>query len=119
MSAPVTPMEVTLNADGSLTFTDNEAKTGPLKVTREQLVARVAFPHHLAAGNPPARTVSGCAKGTACEMSSASARARAVSLSTSTISRPIPRITNEYAAVAPTSPVPTIPTFTGILLDDR
>jgi biopolymer transport protein TolR len=41
LTAPVTPMEVTLNADGTLTFTDNEAKTAPLKVTREQLVARV------------------------------------------------------------------------------
>ena len=41
LSAPVTPMEVTLNADGTLTFTDNEAKTTPIKVTREQLVARV------------------------------------------------------------------------------
>ena len=41
LTAPVTPMEVTLNADGTLTFTDNEAKAAPVKVTREQLVARV------------------------------------------------------------------------------
>jgi biopolymer transport protein TolR len=41
LTAPVTPMEVTLNADGSLTFADNEAKTGAIKVTREQLVARI------------------------------------------------------------------------------
>src|SRR5262245_166034 len=45
-------------------------------------------------------------------MSSASATARASFLSTSTISRPTPRITRAYAAVAPTSPLPTTPTFT-------
>ena len=44
-------------------------------------------------------------------MSSASAAARASFLSTSTISRPTPRITRAYAAVAPTSPLPTTPTF--------
>src|SRR5262245_56835201 len=44
-------------------------------------------------------------------MSSASAAARASFLSTSTISRPTPRITRAYAAVAPTSPLPTMPTF--------
>jgi biopolymer transport protein TolR len=41
LTTPATPMEVTLNADGTLTFTDNEAKTAAVKVTREQLVARI------------------------------------------------------------------------------
>ena len=40
-----------------------------------------------------------------------SAAARAGSLSTRTTSRPTPRITNAYPAVAPTNPLPTIPTF--------
>src|SRR5688572_7714801 len=44
-------------------------------------------------------------------MSSASAAARASFRSTRTTSRPTPRITRAYAAVEPTSPLPTIPTF--------
>src|SRR5262249_50890286 len=56
-------------------------------------------------------TVNGSAKGTACKRSSASATDRAVFLSTSTISRPMPRMTSAYAAVEPTNPQPTMPIF--------
>src|SRR5215831_9683377 len=49
-------------------------------------------------------------------MSSASASARAVFLSTKTTSRPTPCITSAYPAVAPTNPQPTIPTFITVSL---
>src|SRR5262245_20182898 len=44
-------------------------------------------------------------------MSSAAAAARAAFLSTRTISTPPPCITRAQAAVAPTNPLPTTPTF--------
>ena len=62
LAVPATPMEVTLNTDGTLTFVDSETKTAPVKVTREQLVARVKAKQARAPDQPVVIGASGNAR---------------------------------------------------------